>query len=80
MTRRPTSASTGAAAMNGSETTTASALIMSMTPMLSEAQRAKSVRGVGWCSIVRLAPRIQIAWAVGAISTGAPANTATASP
>jgi hypothetical protein len=51
-----------------------------MTPMLSEAQRAKSVRGVGWCSIVRLAPRIQIAWAVGAISTGAPANTATASP
>ena len=30
--------------------------------------------------MVRLAPRIQIPWAVGAISTGAPASTATASP
>src|SRR5690625_2670453 len=39
-----------------------------------------AVRGVGWCSMVRLAARIHNAWAVGAISTGAPASTPTASP
>ena len=72
--------SSGAAAMNGSETTTALASIMLMTAVVSSAQRCRSVRGVGWCSIVRLAPRIQMPCAVGAISTGAPASTATASP
>ena len=76
----PSSASTGAAAMNGSETTTALAPIILMTAVVSSAQRTRSVRGVGWCSMVRLAPRIQMPCAVGAISTGAPASTATASP
>ena len=76
----PSWESSGAAAMNGSETTTALASIMLMTAVVSSAQRCRSVRGVGWCSIVRLAPRIQMACAVGAISTGAPASTATASP
>ena len=79
-TRIPSSESSGAAAMNGSETTTAAASIILMTPVVSSAQRARSVRGVGWCSMVRLAPRIQMPCAVGAISTGAPASTATASP
>ena len=79
-TCKPAWASTGAAAMNGSETTTAFARIMSMTPVVSTAHRARSVRGVGWCSIVRLAPRIHRPCAVGAISTGAPASTAIASP
>ena len=46
-----------------------------MTAVVSSAQRSRSVRGVGWCSMVRLAPRIQMPWAVGAISTGAPAST-----
>ena len=76
----PSSDSTGAAAMNGSETTTAFAAIMSITVVVSSAQRTRSVRGVGWCSMVTLAPRIQIPCAVGAISTGAPASTATTSP
>jgi hypothetical protein len=43
----PSPVSTGAAAMNGSETTTAFAEIMLMTPVVSAAQRTKSVRGVG---------------------------------
>ena len=47
---------------------------------VSSAQRRRSVRGVGWCSMVTLAPRIQMPCAVGAMSTGAPARTATASP
>ena len=76
----PRSVSTGAAARNGSEMTTALASIMSMTLVVSCAHSIRSVRGVGWCSIVRLAPRIHRAWAVGAISTGAPASTPTASP
>ena len=59
---------------------TALASIMSMTVMVSSAHTARSVRGVGWCSMVRLAPRIHRPWAVGAISTGAPASTPTASP
>ena len=66
--------------MNGSDTMTALASIMLMTFMVSSAQTTRSVRGVGWCSIVRLAPRIQRPWAVGAISTGKPASTPTASP
>ena len=32
-----------------------------MTFMVSSAHTARSVRGVGWCSMVRLAPRIQSA-------------------
>ena len=54
----PFSSSTGIATRNGSETMTALASIMSMTVMVSSAQTTRSVRGVGWCSIVRLAPRI----------------------
>ena len=79
-TRIPSWDSSGAAAMNGSEITTALASIMLMTAVVSSAQRCRSVRGVGWCSMVRLAPRIQMPCAVGAISAGAPASTATASP
>ena len=70
----PRSASTGAAAMNGSDTTTVSASITSTTATVSAAHFTRSVRGVGWCSMVRLAPRIHTPWAVGAISTGKPAN------
>ena len=66
--------------MNGSDTMTALASIMLMTFMVSSAQTTRSVRGVGWWSIVRLAPRIQRPCAVGAISTGSPASTPTASP
>ena len=76
----PCCSSTGAAAMNGSETTTAFAEIMWMTVVVSCAHNTRSVRGVGWCSMVRLAPRIHRPCAVGAISTGAPASTPTASP
>ena len=43
----PSSASTGAAAMKGSETTTALAAIMSITAVVSSAHRTRSVRGVG---------------------------------
>ena len=67
----PCSSSTGTATMNGSETITALASIMPMTFMVSSAHTTRSVRGVGWCSIVRLAPRIHRPCAVGAISTGA---------
>jgi len=38
---------------NGSETMTALASIIAMTFMVSSAQTARSVRGVGWCSMVR---------------------------
>ena len=76
----PFSSSTGMAAVNGSETMTALASIMPMTVMVSSAQITRSVRGVGWCSMVRLAPRIHRPCAVGAISTGKPASTPTASP
>ena len=76
----PFSSSTGMATRNGSETMTALASIMPMTFMVSSAQTTRSVRGVGWCSIVRLAPRIHRPCAVGAISTGKPASTPTASP
>ena len=76
----PRSSSTGTAAMNGSETMTAFASIMSITFAVSSAQNTRSVRGVGWCSMVRTAPRIHRPCAVGAISTGAPASTPTASP
>ena len=76
----PRSSSTGTATRKGSETMTALASIMSMTLVVSLAHCSRSVRGVGWCSIVRLAPRIHSPWAVGAISTGAPASTPTASP
>ena len=79
-TMTPRSARIGPATRNGSPITTALASIMSMTLAVSFAQCSRSVRGVGWCSIVRLAPRIHSAWAVGAISTGAPARTPTASP
>jgi hypothetical protein len=44
----PSPDSTGAAAMNGSETTTAFAEIMSITAVVSSAHRTRSVRGVGW--------------------------------
>ncbi len=67
------------ATRKGSETTTAFASIMPMTFMVSSAHTARSVRGVGWCSMVRLAPRIHSPCAVGAISTGYPASTPTAS-
>jgi hypothetical protein len=43
----PSCDSSGAAAMNGSETTTAFASIMLMTAVVSSAQRCRSVRGVG---------------------------------
>src|SRR5689334_6419288 len=76
----PSSQSTGAAAMNGSEMTTVLAPIILMTAAVSSDQRARSVRGVGWWSMDRMAPRIQMPWLVGAISTGAPASTGTASP
>ena len=76
----PRSSSTGWAIRNGSEMTTALASIMSMTLAVSLAHCSRSVRGVGWCSIVKLAPRIHSPCAVGAISTGAPANTPTESP
>ena len=79
-TLMPFSSRTGAATRKGSEMMTASASIMPMTFMVSSAHTARSVRGVGWCSIVRLAPRIHTPWAVGAISTGKPASTPTASP
>ena len=79
-TLMPFSSSTGIATRNGSETMTALASIMPMTFMVSSAQTTRSVRGVGWCSIVRLAPRIHRPCAVGAISTGKPASTPTASP
>ena len=79
-TRMPSSESSGAAGMNGSEMTTAVAPIILMTAVVSSAQRCRSVRGVGWCNMVRQAPRIQMPCAVGAISTGAPASTATVSP
>ena len=46
-TRIPSWVSNDAAAMNGSEITTALAPIMLMTPMVSRAQRWRSVRGVG---------------------------------
>ncbi|COW64172.1 Uncharacterised protein [Mycobacterium tuberculosis] len=68
------------ATRKGSETITTLASIMPMTVMVSSAHTAKSVRGVGWCSMVRLAPRIHRACAVGAISTGKPASTPTTSP
>ena len=76
----PISSSTGMATRKGSETMTALASIMPMTVMVSSAHTARSVRGVGWCSMVRLAPRIHSPWAVGAISTGRPASTPMASP
>ena len=76
----PFSSSTGMATRKGSETMTALASIMPMTFMVSSAHTTRSVRGVGWCSMVRLAPRIHSPWAVGAISTGKPASTPMASP
>ena len=48
--------------------------------LVSSAHSTRSVRGVGWWSMVMLAPRIHRPCAVGAISTGAPASTPTASP
>ncbi len=79
-TLMPFSSSTGIATRNGSDTMTALASIMPMTFMVSSAQITRSVRGVGWWSIVRLAPRIHRPCAVGAISTGKPASTPTESP
>jgi hypothetical protein len=43
----PNCSRTGAAAMNGSDTTTARAEIILITPAVSSAQRTRSVRGVG---------------------------------
>jgi hypothetical protein len=57
----PRSFKIGTATRKGSETTTAFASIMSMTLAVSLAQCPRSVRGVGWCSMVRLAPRIHSA-------------------
>ncbi len=57
-TLMPCSSSTGIATMNGSDTMTALASIIWTTFMVSSAQTIRSVRGVGWWSIVRLAPRI----------------------
>ena len=74
------SSRTGMATRKGSDTITALASIMPMTVMVSSAHTARSVRGVGWCSMVRLAPRIHRPCAVGAISTGKPASTPIASP
>ena len=67
----PCSSSTGTATMNGSDTMTALASIMPMTFIVSSAQTTRSVRGVGWCSIVRLAPRIHRPCAVGRDLDGA---------
>lgn len=79
-TRVPSWDSNGAAVTNGSEMTTVLAPIILMTAVVSSAQRARSVRGVGWWSMVRLAPRIQTPCPAGAISAGAPASSGTASP
>lgn len=73
-TMTPFSSRTGAAASNGADTMTALAPIMSTTLRVSSAHTARSVRGVGWCSIVSEAPRIHTAWIAGAISTGMPTN------
>jgi len=74
------SVSTGFTASNGSPTTTTLAETTRSVVSVSCAQTPRSVRGVGWCSIVMLAPRIHAAWMAGAMSTGAPASTVTASP
>ena len=47
---------------------------------MSSAQAARSVRAVGWCSMVTLPPQSHTAWASGAICTGSPASTPTAEP
>ena len=52
--------------------------IMDAARLVSAHQTARSVRGVGCCSMVREAPRIHTAWASGATSAGSPASTATA--
>ena len=59
---------------------TALASIMSMTVVVSSAHSARSVRGVGWCSMVRLAPRIHSALRGRGDLHRAPASTPTASP
>jgi hypothetical protein len=74
------SASTGASASNGDPSSTSPASIMRRTVTVSSAHAARSVRGVGWCSIVTLPPTSHTAWAAGAIEAGSPASTPTAVP
>ena len=76
----PRSVRTGASASNGGPSTTSAASIILRTETVSSAQAARSVRAVGWCSIVTLPPQSHTAWASGAIATGSPASTPTAEP
>ena len=76
----PCSASAGASASKGAPSSTSRAPIIVSTPTVSFAHSARSVRGVGWCSIVTLPPRSQTACAAGAIAAGSPASTPTAEP
>jgi hypothetical protein len=76
----PCASSTGAIGSNGAPTITRRASIMRSTRSVSSRHTSRSVRAVGWCSMVMLPPASQIAWATGAICTGAPASTATACP
>jgi hypothetical protein len=71
----PRSVRTGASASNGGPSTTSAASIILRTETVSSAQAARSVRAVGWCSIVTLPPQSHTAWASGAICTGSPAST-----
>ena len=64
----------------GGPSTTSAASIILRTETVSSAQAARSVRAVGWCSIVTLPPQSHTAWASGAIATGSPASTPTAAP
>ncbi len=72
--------STDASASNGAPSSTSFAPIIVSTPTVSFAQSARSVRAVGWCSIVTLPPTSQTACAAGAIVAGSPASTPTADP
>ncbi len=76
----PCSARTGASWSNGSPSSTSREPIIRSTVSVSSAHWARSVRGVGWCSMVTLPPASQVPCTVGAISSGAPASTATAAP
>ena len=72
------SSSTGASASNGDPSRTRLAPIMPSTATVSSDQTARSVRGVGWCSMVTLPPESHTACTAGAISAGSPASTPTA--
>ena len=53
----PRSASTGASASKGGPSTTSAASIILRTETVSSAHAARSVRTVGWCSMVTLPPQ-----------------------